>query len=941
MYVDAIFDRKKDKIHIAERINGKRVFNTVDAEYVFYSEHSQGTYRSIYENSCKVHRFSDGNKFRREFARMKDSGLKNAPRLFEGDTNNIFNALVKHYKNVDAPTLNVGFFDIEVGFDLVRGFAPPADPFNPVTAISVYLTHMEKLITLVLRPETLNYSEAQAICDTFQDTILFDSEIELLGAFLDLIDDVDVLSGWNSKGFDIPYIVNRVTRIMNKADTKKLCLWDRFPQEIEYIKYKKPHKSYELVGRVHLDYLDLYQKHNPQKLHSYKLDFVGEIEVGENKIPYEGTLDDLYKNDFPKFIEYNRQDTLLLYKIDKKRKYIELSNQVAHGNGVLLKTTLGSVALVEQAIINEMHDLGFIVPQKTFVYEENIYEIKVDDDDDDEDDLEDETDGKSKLPVCGAYVAKPKTGIHKEIGCVDINSLYPSTIRALNMSPETIVGQIRGLETEAYLRKRIAELPNNKRAEAWEGIFHTFEYGHIMDKNSTPIIIDFENGTSKTMSGRDWYNYIFDPKNKVCLTANGTLFRTDKNGHIPMLLAKWYTERKELQANEKAWKEKKGLATTPEDKKECEYWEDFYHQRQQAKKILLNSLYGALLNRALRFYDERLGQSVTLTGRCIVRHMNAKINELITGVYDHVGDAIIYSDTDSSYFSAYDMLTNTPDFEMTRENVIALYDAIADSANSTFASFMKTTFNTSLERGEVIKAGRELAASKGLFIKKKKYALLCYEYDGKREDTDGKSGKLKIMGLDLKRSDTPKYMQVFLESLLLKTLVDVPQAEIFELIKEFRREFTKKPGWEKGTPKAVNGLTDYQNKIERTQNRKMGSLTEEDRQKLRIPGHVQASLNWNKMLDINDDKYSLRINDGAKIIVVKLKNNVTKMTSIAYPIDDKDHLPKWFKSLPFDDQLMEDVIIDKKLDNLFGVLKWNFEETKDKQGEEFFSFGKS
>jgi DNA polymerase elongation subunit (family B) len=957
-YVDAIHDRKNDKILVAERHNGQRVLTEHDAEYVFYYEANSGSHQSIFGDPCKKYSTNHGGKFRKELEKMQGgTGNKRAPKIFESDINPVFRSLATHYMGVEAPVLNIGFFDIEVDWNPDRGWATTVDPFSAITAISVYLTSISRLVTLVLLPPTYTHEDGQAIADSIEDTFLFTNEGELMKTFIDLIEDVDVLSGWNSTGFDIPYIVNRMTRVLGKDYTRDLCLWRQYPREREYMKFKRTHKTYDLVGRVHLDYLDLYQKHNTQQLHSYRLDFVGEIEVKENKVPYQGTLDDLYKKDFHKFIEYNRQDTLLLYKIDKKKRFIELSNQVAHGNCVLLKTTLGSVSLVETAIINEMHAMGFVVPDRKNVLKEEEFKDNFGyENDDDDGPAPPVVDGRT--PVVGAYVAPPKTGLWDEIGCVDINSLYPSVIRSLNMSPETIVGQIRLGSTMDFINKKVLELGPKKRAEAWEGVFACFEVDAMHRRDDTPFVVDFEDGTSRSFTGLSFYDYIFNPANKLCVTANGTIFSTKKSGIIPQLLAKWYSERKQMQAKEEAFtkrKEGKPLKDaeaafvqevnlpltgdlTPEQKELCIYWEGFWNQRQQARKILLNSLYGALLNEGLRFYDERLGQSVTLTGRSVVRHMNSKINEIITGTYQIDGDAIIYSDTDSSYFTAKMLFKDVEGW--TRDQTIELYDQIAEQCNATFPEFMNRTFNTGEERGGLIKAGRELVASKGLFIKKKKYAVLMYDKDGHRLDIDGKPGKLKVMGLDLKRADTPKYMQEFLSKVLMDLLCGVDKANIFDQIRAFRKDFKTKPGWDKGAPKKVSALADYVSRKQYVNDlsfQEALKLRKGTKVKVNKVSHVEAAMNWNKLCKTFDDKYSMRIGDGSKIVVCKLKHNMLGVSEVAYPIDELQ-IPQWFKDLPFNHEAMETTIIDNKLNNLFGVLKWNMEETKERMGAEFFTF---
>lgn len=535
-------------VRVAERDhNGNRNLVDYPADYMFYYSHPSGSARSIYGDQCRKYHTNDGMKFKKELRRYQfdlDRNGKPKYKIFEADINPIFRCLATNYKGIETPKLNLAFFDIETGFCQKRGFAPPADPFNPITAISLYLSQVDRCIALALKPKTYEWEDAHAICSQFEDTFLFDDEAEMLKTFLMMIEDSDVLSGWNSTLFDIPYIVNRITRVLGGDWTRELCLWGEKPRQKLVPRFGREHESYMLVGRVHLDYLELYQKHNPQQKQSYTLDSIGADEVGENKVAYEGTLDDLYHKDFYKFIDYSRQDVMLLKKIDDKKRFIELANQIAHVNFVLLQTTMGSVTLVEQAIINEMHEMGLVVPCRKEKVEDDFVPSGEDDDDDE--------DGEDKrAPVVGAYVAPPKKGIHRNVGCVDINSLYPSAIRALNISPETVVGQVRADETKKLIADRIAA--GVKRADAWEGVFHSVEFGHMQDRSGAKVIVDFDDGTTKEMSGRQLHDYIYDPKNKLCITANGTIFSTAKDGIIPLLLEKWYRERQEMQALKKTF----------------------------------------------------------------------------------------------------------------------------------------------------------------------------------------------------------------------------------------------------------------------------------------------------------------------------------------------------------------------------------------------------
>jgi len=878
-YVDAWFDRENDVIRVVERNKkGEREFRDIPVKHTFYVKDPKGKHQSIYGDALTRIVCKNTKELRKEQA------INSSKELFESDINPIFVTLSEHYLNQDPPKLNVAFFDIEVDFDPERGYSTPDDAFMPITSIAVHLQWLETLICFAVPPKTLTWDQAQEEIKEFPNTVLFKTEGEMLDAFLDLIQDADILTGWNSEGYDIPYTVNRVTKVLSKDDTRRFCLFDQFPKRREYEKFGRQSVTYDFIGRVHLDSLELYRKYTYEERHTYRLDAIAEYELGERKTQYEGTLDQLYNNDFKTFIEYNRQDTSLLDRLDKKLKFLDLANTLAHENTVLLQTTMGAVAVTEQAIINEAHRRGFQVPNR----------VKKDD-------------REENTAAAGAYVAVPKEGIQDWVGSLDINSLYPSAIRALNMGPETIIGQLRQTRTEEFIELQMAK--GKSFAAAWEGKFGCDEFEAVMSQEiGTDITIDWEDKSSDVLSAAEVYRLIFESNQPWMLSANGTIFTYEKEGIIPGLLKRWYSERKEMQAKLKE-------CIKSGNKVEEEYWD----KRQLVKKINLNSLYGAILNNGCRFFDKRIGQSTTLSGRQIVKHMASKVNEIITGEYDHRGKAIIYGDTDSCYFSAYKTLQKDIDkgaIPWTRETVIGLYDQIAEEVNTTFPQFMLDTFHCPKSRGEVIKAGREIVGSKSLFITKKRYAVLYYDKEGKRTDTDGKAGKIKAMGLDLKRSDTPEFIQNFLSDVLEMVLMGKPEQEVLDHISEFRIRFKARPGWEKGSPKRANNITDYQAK-----EKKAG--------KANMPGHVRASINWNTLKRMFNDKYSMNITDGAKVIVCKLKPNPLEFTSVAYPVDEL-RLPQWFKDLPFDHAEMEQTIIDNKLDNLIGVLNWDINSTEEK-----------
>ena len=545
-YIDAFFDKKKDTIHVVERVDGKRKFKKYPAQYVFYYPSPNGRYTSTHGDALTRVTCNTYKKFNTEKRIHADKWLH------ESDVNTVFRCLADNYQNQEAPSLNIGYFDIETDFNRTRGFAPPADPFNKITAIALHLNWLNKTVCLTIKPDGMSKSNAEDIVAKFSgNAILFDSEKEMLLTFLELINDVDVLTGWNSSAFDIPYTINRIIQTLGADYAKGFCLWGQSPAKRQFERYGKIQETYDIVGIQHLDYYDLYRKYTYQEMHSYSLDAISEHELGEKKVEYDGTLDQLYNNDYEKFIAYNIQDVDLIVKLDKKLQFIDLANVIAHDNLVLLPTTMGSVAQIDQAIINEAHRRGLIVPDK-------------------------ERSSKDSS-VAGAYVAHPKKGLHEWIGSMDLNSLYPSIIRSLNMSPETLVGQIRQDYTREYLSHAM-EVEDKGLAEAWEGKFGSLEYQLVTEKDrSKKMYIDFSDGGVARGTGAEIYQMIFSENSTWMLSANGTIFSTQTAGLIPGLLDRWYSERKDLQQKAKSFK---GV-----DAEKFKFWD----KRQLVRKIMLNS----------------------------------------------------------------------------------------------------------------------------------------------------------------------------------------------------------------------------------------------------------------------------------------------------------------------------------------------------------------
>jgi len=967
MYIDALFKRGGDQevIKIVERVNGQRVYKEFQPDYHFFVTDPRGTSKSIYGDPVKKlvpRTFAEKQKL------MKT--LSGNTKRWESDVDPIFRCLEHNYQGIEAPAMNVAFFDIETSFDKESGWSEASDANNYITSISVHLQWIDEIICLAVPPETLKWDEAQAIAAEVGNVILFEKESEMLEAFISVIEDADVLSGWNSEAYDIPYIVNRIKKVLGRHEARRLCLWDAEPKVREFERGGKTQPTYDLIGRVHIDYLQLYKKYNYEERHSYALNAIADIELGESKVAYDGTLDELYNDDFKKFLEYNIQDTRLLDRLDKKLDFIGLANSIAHASCVLIQTTMGAVAVTDQNVLMEAHSKNMVCPDKKRDKEE--------------------TDNRA----AGGWVATPKKGYHKYVASTDMKSLYPSVIRAFNMSPETIIGQIRLDRTNEAIAEWESKGGKYTFAAWWNDRFNVLEMEEFYNQDiGTKLILDMEDGQSFEITGKELHDLIFESGQPWCISANGTIFRTDIDGVIPALLTRWYSERKTLQgimtnyqdiednpkidgvkvpeelftnddisdaetkanpySETEAYKPKKLKEIIAEghkkrvvqymnqhrlmvkdgkaihrDQKDLKRIIGYWDKRQLVKKINLNSAYGALLNVGSRFFDQRLGQSTTLSGRTITKHMASQTNLMIAGEYDHYGKSIVYGDTDSCYFSAYPILKEEiarGEIVWTKESTIELYNDLAKAVSATFPEFLEKKLNVPVKRSTgVIASSRETVSESGIWIVKKRYACLMYDKDNIRLDVGGKPGKIKAMGLDLKRSDTPKFVQEFLSEILMDTLCDKGENFVIDKIRKFKEKFEDLKPWQQGTPRAVNKLSFYREKEELHAAKKArGEATGG----VNMPGHVRASLMWNRLKEINKDQHSMRIVDGQKIIVCKLKETSENfMSSIAYPVDEV-HLPSWFLSLPFASDEMMAGIVDKKVENLLGVLKWDLSRT--------------
>lgn len=301
------------------------------------------------------------------------------------------------------------------------------------------------------------------------------------------------------------------------------------------------------------------------------------------------------------------------------------------------------------------------------------------------------------------------------------------------------------------------------------------------------------------------------------------------------------------------------------------------------------------------------------------------------------GNNILVHNTDSTYMSVMPVLEKNQTLDL--DSAIRLYDHVSEKVSDSFPEFMHQAFNIPTKYGKVIKAGREVVGRAGLFITKKRYAIKCLDIEGWQPE----GGKMKVMGMEIKRADTPEFVQDFLMGVLDDALSGHSEEDVISKIRDFRAHLRDHKPWEIGVPKRVNNLTMYTEKYIRIHGLDHKNILTNRRPYKKeknnmIPGHVQASIHWNMLREMNGDRYSMPITDGMKTIVCRIKPGPIGFDSVAYPIDEMN-LPEWFMNLPFDYDLMEEIILRKKVKNVLGAMDWDIDAAFQSQAlGDFFEF---
>ena len=699
-----------------------------------------------------------------------------------GSTEWVQQYIYETFTSTDYDISKVRICTIDIEVESENGFPDVESVSERINLISIKDSLTNRCYVFGLQPY---YSDRDDI-----SYMLCDSEEHLLRKFQEFFVELkpDIITGWNCKWYDVPYLIRRMRTMFDDRFINKLSPWNRIKERTKRTyRFAKTQVQeeiyYHISGIAILDSLDMYKKFTYVNRESYSLDYIGQVEVGESKLDWHemgySSHKDVYSNDWKTWVEYNIQDVELVEKINEKLNLLELILQMSYDAGVNYEDVSSPVRMWDSIIYKHLRDRNIVIPQKKSEAEKREYE--------------------------GGHVKDPQVGSHDWVVSFDLNSLYPHLIMQYNISPETL------LDTEK---------------------------------------LDYK--------VEDYLNQKFIPEyNNQNVTANGYYYSTEKQGFLGELMQWMYDDRtkyKELEQKAKQNGDDHLVAK--------------YNTIQMARKIALNSAYGALANEWFRYYDIRLAESITKSGQLAIRWIEQELNSELNRIMETEGkDYVVAADTDSVYLAFGDLVNKFLGLMTDKDKIVDMLDSFCKDKIQPFIeeSYQRLADYMNAYQQKMI-MDREVIADKGIWTAKKRYILNVYDSEGYRYDEPD----LKIMGIEAVRSSTPSVCRDKIKE-SLKIVLRGTEDELQQYISEFKDEFFEMNPEVVAFPRSVSGLDKY---------RCSSSIYQKG-----TPIHTKGSLLYNYYVKDKglDSRYEL-INEGDKIKFTYLKTpNVINDKVISFP----------------------------------------------------------
>lgn len=878
--------RSFDKLYVRGYENGKRYQEEVDYQpYIFVRSTKASEFKTLEGKSVSKLNpgsMSDTKKYIDQYRDVAGHEIFGIETFEYQYINDEFPGEIDY--NPDL--ISVVTLDIETDSD--GGFPNIETANKQITAIT--LRKNDKAVTFGVREYTPELDYVQYIqCRDERDMIERFIELWRSDAWIP-----DVITGWNVEFFDMPYIINRITRLFDEKTAKRLSPWNRWEQRrnpsadrVDYINVP--------AGITILDYMQLYKKFTFSQQESFKLDHIAFIELNERKIDYNElgfeSLDEFYKKDFQNFINYNIRDVDLVYKLDQKMKLLEQVYAIAYDGKVNLIDSLTTVSMWDVIIHNYLIKNNTVIPLKTR--------------------------GDKPRQIEGAFVKDPQVGLHKWVVSFDLNSLYPHLIMQYNISPETLRGQMLEYDL-AVTTKSVDKFLDGEldRVRSKEEKTSTLE--------AIKASIDgFSDPSNKKKFRLNEYFLEFDTIRELLqhhnftVTPTGCVFDKSERGFLPTLMETMYNDRSEWKKRmlnaKKAYEQNK----TQENANEIARC----HNMQLAKKIQLNSAYGALSNQFFRWFDNRLAESITKSGQLSIRWMEREINGYLNKTLKtNNKDYVIAIDTDSMYVTLDGLVEKVYGPATENIDIKQLVDFLDKTSQQILEPFIDSKYQQLAEYvcayDQKMKMKREAIANKGIWTGKKHYILNVYDLEGVRYEEP----KLKIQGIEAVRSSTPAACRENIKK-ALNIIMLGDEKTLQEFIKKARIDFRNLPFEDVAFPRSVRGL------LKEDVYDKIGTLVQKSYYtgdasfKKGTPIHVKGALMYNRLLDKKKltAKY-LTINEGDKIkFCYLLGSSPVPVNVIAAP----GKLPKEFgldKYLDYNTQFDKSFV--EPLKTILDVIGW-------------------